>query len=255
MLFRSRLRNFRDQAQHLGWLRTAQLRILKRLGVRQFNIRVQGLRNPVAVRTGDSDIYDFHHSLGPQKSQLPLGFTPSVIVDAGANVGYSVLRFFLEFPEARVIALEPGTENLAQLRKNCAGYTNLSVESCGLWNRIARLKIVNPEAGSNAFIVSEDPEGDIPAVSVDDIIAKHSLDRIDLLKVDIEGSEIEVFSNSEKWLPKVRALLIETHDDQRPGCSDAVRRATSKHMSFQGYIGEYEFYRSTHDPHDPRVPA
>ena len=244
MTFIARARNFRDQARQLGWARTARIRALRRLGVEEMRLRAPGLRHRVAVRVADSDIYDFDHSLGRGREALKLGFTPSVIVDVGANVGYSVLRFFLEFPDARIIAVEPGRANLAQLRKNCAGYAKLSIEECGLWNANARLKITNPESGSNSFMVSEDPDGDIPAVSLDDIIERHSLDHIDLLKIDIEGSEIEVFSNCERWLPKVRALLVETHDDMRPGCSDAVRRAVSNLMTFQGHVGEYEYYRA-----------
>ena len=41
---------------------------------------------------------------------------------------------------------------------------------------------------------------------------------IDLLKIDIEGAELEVFSNNyESWLPKTKALIIETHDQDRKG--------------------------------------
>jgi FkbM family methyltransferase len=238
-----RVRNFYDQANHLGWARTAQLRAFKRLGVPEIRVKVEGVPNRVAVRTADSDIYDFNHSLGPWREPLNLGFTPNVIVDAGANVGYSVLRFLLEYPDAKIIAVEPGPDNLTQFAKNCAGYPNLSVEPHALWTHKAELRIFNPEEGSNAFRVAEEPGGPISSLSVDDIIARHSLDRIDLLKMDIEGSEIEVFSDCADWIPKVEALLVETHDRIRPGCSDAVRQAVAGHMTFQGHVNEYEYYR------------
>lgn len=204
---------------------------------------MEGVRNRVAVRTADSDIYDFNHSLGPRREPLNLGFTPSMIVDAGANVGYSVLRFLLEYPDARIIAIEPDAGNLAQMAKNCAGYHSLIVEPHALWTHSTRLKITNPEEGSNAFQVAESPGGSITSVSIPDIIERHSIETIDLLKVDIEGSELEVFSDCEAWLPKVNALLVETHDRIRPGCSDAVRRAVAGHMTFQGHVSEYEYYR------------
>lgn len=238
-----RIRNFTDQANHLGWARTAQLRALKRLGVPEVRLKVPGLQSRVAVRVADSDIYDFNHSLGSGREPLNLGFIPKVIVDAGANVGYSVLRFFLEYPRARIIAIEPDAGNLAQLAKNCAAYRNLIVEPHALWTHSTRLKITNPDEGSNAFQVAEDPKGSITSVSIPDILERHSIDTIDLLKIDIEGSEIEVFSDSGSWLPKVRALLIETHDNLRPGTEEAVRRATKDLMVYQGRIGEYDYYR------------
>lgn len=241
-----RVKNFCEQANHLGWRRTAQLRASKRLGRHEIQVRVDGVRNRVAIRTADSDIYDFNHSLGPWREPLNLGFIPSVIVDAGANVGYSVLRFFLEFPAAKIIAIEPDAGNLAQLAKNCAGYESLSVEPHALWTHRAELAILNPEEGSNAFRVTEQQDGPITSISISDIIERHSLDRINLLKVDIEGSEIEVFSDCGDWLPKVDALLVETHDRMRAGCTDAVRRAVAGHLEFQGHVNEYEYYRRPH---------
>ncbi|HKP33212.1 MAG TPA: FkbM family methyltransferase [Sphingomicrobium sp.] len=238
----ARVKNLTDQAKHLGWGRTVQLRAAKRLGVPEIRLKVPGLRHKVAVRVADSDIYDFNHSLAWGREPLNLGFTPRTIVDAGANVGYSVLRFLLEYPEARIVAIEPDAGNLAQIVKNCATYRNLIVEPHALWTHRTRLKITNPEEGSNAFQVAEDPNGSITSISIPDIIERHSIDMIDLLKVDIEGSEIEVFSDSDAWLPKVRALLVETHDCLRPGTEDAVKRATQGRMMFQRHVGEYAFY-------------
>lgn len=243
-MFIHRVRSFYDQANHLGWVRTAQLRAFKRLGLNEITIAVDGLPNSVAVRVDDSDIYDFEHSLGRWREPLNLGFTPSVIVDAGANVGYSVLRFFLEYPQSRIIAIEPDCGNLAQLNKNCAGLSNLVVEPHALWTHKTRLSITNPGEGSNAFQVGEDPEGSISSLSVADILERYSLETIDLLKVDIEGSEVEIFSYCKEWLPKVRALLVETHDRLRSGCTNAVRRAVASQMEFCGHVNEYEYYRA-----------
>jgi FkbM family methyltransferase len=242
MSFMGRVQNFTNQAQHLGWGRTVQLRALKRLGVDEIGLKVSGLHHKVAVRVADSDIYDFNHSLGSGREPLNLGFTPRVIVDAGANVGYSVLRFLLEYPKARIIAIEPDAGNLAQMVKNCATYRNLIVEPHALWTHRTRLSITNPEDGSNAFQVAEDPNGSITSISIPDIIERHSIETIDLLKVDIEGSELEVFSDCEAWLPKVRALLVETHDNLRPGTKKAVQNATEGQMRFKRMVGEYEFY-------------
>jgi FkbM family methyltransferase len=239
-----RANGFRAQANHLGWRRTAQLRLLRRLGVHEIRLGAPGLRERVTVRVGDSDIYDFEHSLGKWREPLLLPFMPRTIVDAGANVGYTILRFAQEFPSARIVAIEPDAGNLRQLEKNCGELRQLEVEPKALWPRHARLTISNPEAGSNAFMVAEDAAGDIEAVSIPDIMERYSLATIDLLKIDIEGSEIELFADPgcHEWLPKVRAILVETHDRMRPESSETVRAAVSRHMAYRGQTGEYEFY-------------
>jgi hypothetical protein len=53
----------------------------------------------------------------------------------------------------------------------------------------------------------------------------HQLDRIDLLKLDIEGSEKEIFSDGCLWLEHIGAICLELHDRFKPGCSRTFFRA------------------------------
>lgn len=242
--FAARLRNFRNQAIQLGWRRTTRLRIARRLGMSEIKVSVPGVRNRVSVRVGDSDIYDFTQSLGRERAPIDLGFEPRVIIDAGANVGYTVLRFASQFPNAKIIAVEPDANNVRQLKKNCRRCACLIVEQKAVWSHPARLRIINPHDASNAFVVKEDLAGTIEATSIGDLLRRHQLDAIDLLKIDIEGSEKEVFEhrNVQEWLPKIKALLIETHDNIRDGTQAALHRAVDGHMTFRAMVGEYEFY-------------
>ena len=58
----------------------------------------------------------------------------------------------------------------------------------------------------------------------------YKLDYIDILKMDVEGSEKEIFeSNYEHWLSKTKCLIIELHDRMRKGSSDSVFAAVSKY--------------------------
>ncbi len=57
-------------------------------------------------------------------------------------------------------------------------------------------------------------------------MAANNIKQIDLLKIDIEGAELELFqSNYEQWLPRVKVVVIELHDHLRPGCSSAFNNA------------------------------
>ena len=58
----------------------------------------------------------------------------------------------------------------------------------------------------------------------------NNIDSIDIFKIDIEGSEKELFEmNYEYWLPKTKCLIVETHDRMKPGCSESVLNTIRKY--------------------------
>ena len=64
-------------------------------------------------------------------------------------------------------------------------------------------------------------DGSLPAVSPTDLIEEYGIDRIDLLKLDVEGSEFPLldYPDAYRWLSRVRAIIAEIH----PGLGDSVR--------------------------------
>ena len=76
-----------------------------------------------------------------------------------------------------------------------------------------------------------------PGLTVDAILRDAGQNRVDLLKIDIEGAEREVMSSSANWIDRVGVLMIELHDDIKPGCSEAFRSAT-RHFSPEVVKGE-----------------
>jgi hypothetical protein len=77
-----------------------------------------------------------------------------------------------------------------------------------------------------------------------DLLAKHRLPRIDLLKIDVEGSEKVIFESPQTrlWLPQVEMILIETHDRVLAGCAEAVSQAVNDLFELHGHRGEYALY-------------
>ncbi len=74
----------------------------------------------------------------------------------------------------------------------------------------------------------------------EEVMARAGASRIDILKLDIEGAEQELFeSDSDTWLDRVNALIVELHDRLRPGCSDAFYRAIRRHNFARLYRGEH----------------
>ena len=65
----------------------------------------------------------------------------------------------------------------------------------------------------------------VECVTISDFMRHRGLDRIDVLKMDVEGGEKEIFEHPEGWLDRVDLLVVELHDRICPGCTAAFERA------------------------------
>jgi FkbM family methyltransferase len=184
----------------------------------------------VYLRPGTADQNVYEEIFGAREYDIDLG-DPIFIVDAGAHVGLSSVFFASKYPKATVIAIEPEPSNFEVLLRNVEQYSNIKPMWAGLWSRKTHLRIQNSDVATWSFRVSEDPSGNgIPAFGVEDLITDFNVKRIDVLKIDIEGSELEVLNNSKPWIDAVRALIIELHDRFQPGCAEALQKAFSGHV-------------------------
>ena len=153
------------------------------------------------------------------------------IIDLGSNIGFSVLHFKAKFPDAHIIAVEPEKHNYDQLVKNVQEFNNIDCLHNAIWYTQKNLGIFDSGLGEYGFRVVDGNQklvGSVDAITMDDIVARYNVQTIDILKIDIEGAEKELFThNHESWLPKVRCIVIELHDSFRPGCATAFFKAIS----------------------------
>jgi len=159
-----------------------------------------------------------------------------VAVDCGANVGDVAAR--LAATGARVIAYEPDPEVFALLRARLGALENVTLIEKGVGAQaggaiLRRLKghARNPRAASLGNTVMEgvayaDPENTV-AIEIADLAAdlRAVLERtpeIALLKIDIEGAELDVLPALEAagLLGRIRCTLVETHEVQMPHLAD-----------------------------------
>ncbi len=163
-----------------------------------------------------------------------LPFEPRVIVDAGAYTGLSAIYFANRYPGAKIIALEPDPENFRLLTRNVGAYDRIRPVHAALWFEDTELALYRRPEGHwastihAASLASGYAKADrpIPAMRIETLMSRFAVPEIDVLKVDIEGAEKEVFEHSSAWIDRVGAIFIETHDRLRAGCSDAVVAAT-----------------------------
>ena len=118
-----------------------------------------------------------------------------VVVDLGANVGaFSVWAARRVGDEGRVIAVEPAPANIERLKANIAlnAITNCTVVPKGVWSGTeTRSLFLGPAAGSNTLLAENMPAVDVQVDTLDNILSDHALPRVDFIKMDIEGAELE----------------------------------------------------------------
>lgn len=190
------------------------------------------------IRLGTTDVTVFNGIYCWREYDWKLQSSPRVIVDAGAYTGLSSVYFAMRYPEARIIAIEPSESNFEVLLRNTERFENVFPIHAALWAHTGSVILTDPGDGAWGLQIREN--GDLPgadvelsgpsdhrvsSITVSDVIRGYGLDRIDLLKLDIEGSEREVFSDCDSWIGKVDAICMELHDRFKAGCSRSFFKA------------------------------
>jgi hypothetical protein len=114
------------------------------------------------------------------------------------------------------------------MRKNVSRLKRVDVVEAAAWPRPARLTLVDPGKGFWGMRVTEDAAGEVAAVTIPELLDRAGADRIDILKIDIEGAEAELFSENTAWLGRVGVLVLELHDRFVPGCRAALDGAIER---------------------------
>jgi FkbM family methyltransferase len=206
-----------------GVLLLAKARLLRRPIETQ--VFAPGILHSIHLRVGTSDVSLFRDILLNKEYEWELPSGPRVIVDAGANIGLSSIFYANRYPHARIICVEPEPSNARMLRKNMAYYPNSVIVEAALWNHNEPVSVVDPGVGEWGFRTIPG-SSNMRGITLDTLMDQCGIDYIDLLKVDIEGAEKEVFENPSQWIDRLGVIVIEPHDRFKPGCSRSLYLAT-----------------------------
>gem|GEM_PF-1382441 len=136
-----------------------------------------------------------------------------VVLDCGANIGSFGLRLLKERPDARIVSVEAAPDTYAVLKKNCElNAADWRAVHAALWKFDGRL-VLHRDGSSERHSVREATDRiveTVPARTLESIREELGLDRIDLLKMDIEGAEAVVIPASSEAVDAGR-MIIELH--------------------------------------------
>jgi FkbM family methyltransferase len=185
-------------------------------------VRIEVASHPLYLVFKEIFVSDFY-SIGELTKALPPDAT---VIDVGANAGLFSMLMLARFPRARVIACEPIAENCGLLRRNIAlnpsvrgqievheaAVTGHPAESVRLFRENAH----DPSVVASVFqeFSPEDREPVVvAAITLEQILSTHRLARVDLLKLDCEGSEYPiVYDTPAAVWPAIHAMVLEVHD-------------------------------------------
>ena len=195
------------------------------------NIRFPGVLHHFSLRPNTSDWAVFRQIFLEEEYAVDITKPPDIIIDAGANIGLFTIYIKTRFPKARVICLEPDPDNFIQLEKNLRPYNDVECLQAGLWNCNTRLRVLD-KYNMGKWAMAVEPTTDhrgIESLDMDTLMKRFNLNRLDVVKIDIEGSEKAVFAhNYERWLERTDMIIIELHDHFIQGCARTFFSATNE---------------------------
>ncbi|MCF6355442.1 MAG: FkbM family methyltransferase [Candidatus Polarisedimenticolaceae bacterium] len=225
------------------------LRVWKNLGLFTFLSVIHGMVRNLPVRTplGDrkylvnpeqATTYHLANSLSKLTKlvQAVPNVESPVILDVGANCGLFSALAAQRFPSARIYAFEPAPD-LSLLAKE-----NLKDHGCTVVQKAVADKsgkatlFINKKSQQTNSIIHDavaavgevSGEYEVETISLDDFIRAEGIDKVDVLKIDVQGAESAVLAGAVETLSKTRALIIEvTFLD--PGAQEIMQLLT-KHF-------------------------
>jgi FkbM family methyltransferase len=257
------LLSLRTYAQVLGvrgslqWLLFRARRKFQVFPAEVLTIHPRLLLHPMQIRGGSSSDIDVFEQVIMGMEYQPLNdLQPLFILDLGANIGLSSAWFLSRFPKATVLAVEPDPNNHDLCCHNLSRYGQRARVLLGAaWSKRTKLALSRSSGDGREWASrvhdtrSHATDVQVDAWDIGSLIELSNAKVIDLLKVDIERAETEVFANGhDKWLPFVRNICIELHDGQ---CAEVFFAALRNYEYQRLDSGELTICRNLRQKQNP----
>lgn len=179
-----------------------------------FKLKICNQTFPFHMRR--SDIFTIAEILYEKQYELETALPKMpIIIDAGANIGVSCVWFLANNPGATLIAFEPAPDNFAFLKLNIGHIEGVSLHQEAIGEHTGTVDLHLATHGAVHSIVDVDVGSTTVAVPMDTLknrLDSHSIDHVDLLKLDVEGSEMDVILGLGNKLNSVDTVVGEVHE-------------------------------------------
>lgn len=183
----------------------------------------------ISLRKGNSDISVFRQVMVHKeyetfiqliKQNIPQT-DPLVILDIGSNIGLTSIYMAIEFPKSRILSVEPDADNYEILVRNIEGVEKITAVQGALWPFTQKLTLTSEFRDGDSWsksISKESTKSDgvkVQGYSIADLLDLYNVSSPDVLKMDIEGSEKELFLNEDfiHFVSGLKFIAIEIHDE------------------------------------------
>ncbi|MDR2509119.1 MAG: FkbM family methyltransferase [Spirochaetaceae bacterium] len=214
----------------------------------------ENYKYPIYVRINTSDMPVYMSCIINQEYDCITKEEPKYIIDAGANIGLASIYFAEKYKRAKIIAIEPEDGNYELLKRNTEKYDNIFAIKAALWNTSGEISLFDTGLDNWGFMVETNASALKPAASakhltkaitVSEIMRQFNIESIDILKMDIEGAEKEVFESCDDWVDKTKCVIVELHERMKKGCYKAFLKIKNSFDQI-GQSGE-DIYLSKND--------
>ncbi|MER6345201.1 FkbM family methyltransferase [Streptomyces sp. NPDC001595] len=156
--------------------------------------------------------------------------TLDTIVDLGGNTGLAAAYLDARYRPRTLLTVEPIAESRAVLERNAAlagtgwlidpravsgGEEDMEFAVSGFWDTCTAVREVEELRRTRPYRLENHlalPHRSLPATTVNQLLSDHGIEHVDLLKVDVEGSERDIFAAPQPWMQQVDRIVLEVHD-------------------------------------------
>jgi FkbM family methyltransferase len=187
-------------------------------------VRFRSLDHPILIRPGTCDLGAAVDNLVRlEYGRYPPRDAPRVLVDGGAYIGDTSAFFLSRYPGLTAWSLEPDATSFAAAVRNIAPYgTRAHVLQSALCAVSGQVCVSGTEIAAR---VGSGSGTTVPAITIEQLLEIIPEKFIDILKLDIEGAETEIFEHSpERWLPFVGMIIVETHGPESSRAMEGAMR-------------------------------
>ena len=170
------------------------------------------------------EIQKYPNPFGFQK-QLLSSIQSPVIFDAGAHHGYISTRYHQLFPAGTIYAFEPFPGSFSILERRTKAISKIHPFNLAISNKTGRSVFhANSSVATNSLLPTDSNAQaiggkdlletietiNVETTTLDDFCRKHNIDRIDLLKMDVQGAEYLILDGAKNLLSQGKVGLIYT---------------------------------------------